>query len=72
MHYRTMLLEFFALAANLSCFCHPVCFVHQHLPCDVLWTKRNLKPKQMQHEYIPQGNVIRESHGFYLGYRFLG
>lgn len=43
MHHRATLLEFFVLAANLSCLCHPVRFVHQHLPCDVLWTKRDLK-----------------------------
>lgn len=53
MHHRATLLEFFVLAANLSCLCHPVRLVDQHLPCDVLWTKRDLKPKQVQDEYIP-------------------
>lgn len=41
----------FCLAANLSCLCHPVRLVHQHLPCDVLWTNRNLKPKEEMHAH---------------------
>lgn len=33
--------------------------------------KEELKPKQVQREYIPQGNVIRKFRDFYLVYNFL-
>ena len=48
-NWKQRCLCFLFLAANLSCLCHPVRFVHQHLPCDVLWTNRNLKPKEKMH-----------------------
>lgn len=52
------------LAANLSCLCHPVSFIHQHLPCDVLWTKRNLKPTK---ETAFLDNETNRSKNFHVG-----
>lgn len=75
MHYRTTLLECFCfIAANLSCLCHPVRFVHQHLPCDVLWTKRNLKPKQAQcwDIYLPEKTHMIRARDFHLVRGFWG
>lgn len=65
MHWKQRCLCFLFLAANLSCLCHPVRFVHQHLPCDVLWTNRNLKPKEKMHSSWGVGSGFARLNVFY-------